>query len=253
MDLSFSGLDPLAIGLIVATSFVGSAITAAFSIGGGLLLIAVMSALLPGGAVIPVHGAIMLGSNASRAGVFRRHVDLHLVGWFGAGALVGAVIGGSIVTTLPDAVFRLAVAGFILFTQWGPALRLPVGAKSIGAAGAVSTFLTLFVGASGPFITAVLATVERLERAAMVGTAAACMVIQHGLKCVVFAIAGFSFAPFLPLLAASIAAGFLGTVLGAKLLHRLEEAAFRRALKWLLTALAIYLIGAALAGLLKTG
>ncbi|MEM9233595.1 MAG: sulfite exporter TauE/SafE family protein [Pseudomonadota bacterium] len=228
--------------IVLVTSFLATAVTATFSIGGGLLLIAVMGALAPATAVVPVHGAIMLGGNAGRAAVFRRGLDMPIFLAVLVGALIGAVLGGQIVTTLPATTLRLLIGGFILFSQWGPKLRLPFGQKSFVLAGAVSTILNLFVGASGPFITALLAQIPHYSRINLQATAAACMTVQHGLKVVVFGLAGFLFTPWLPLILLSIIAGVFGTLLGAKLLSKFNEAQFRMALKWVLTLLAGYMV-----------
>ena len=246
-------LGPLGTAIIIATSFFASATTATFSVGGGLLLIAVMGTLAPATAVVPVHGAIMLGGNAGRALVFRRGLDWPIFAAVLAGALLGAVIGGQIVTTLPATILRLLIASFILFTQWGPPLRLPFGRKSFFAAGIISTILNLFVGASGPFITALLAKVPHYDRINLQATAAACMTVQHGLKVIVFGLAGFLFAPWLPLILICIATGFMGTLLGARILSRIDEAKFRAGLKWLLTALAAYMLATVLMSILQAG
>ncbi len=228
--------------LIIVTSFIGSAVTAAFSIGGGLLLIAVMSSLLPGGAVIPVHGAIMIGSNAGRAGLLLRYIDWPIIGWFVIGAIVGATIGATIVTTLPSWIFRLLIAGFILFTQWGPKIRaIGLGPKAYALAGTISTFLTLFVGASGPFMSVIISKVAHLGRQGIIATSGACMTIQHSLKVAIFAAAGFFYAEWIPLITASLVSGLIGTAIGTNILSRLPEVLFRRVLKWMLTAMAGYL------------
>lgn len=52
---------------LVATACLTSAMTAALGIGGGVLLLAIMSMLLPAAAIIPLHGLVQLGSNANRA------------------------------------------------------------------------------------------------------------------------------------------------------------------------------------------
>lgn len=229
--------------LIILFSFVGSAITAAFSIGGGLLLIAIISFLVPAGAVIPVHGAIMIGSNAGRASLLFRYIDWRIIGWFTAGALLGALFGSRVVAVLPAWAFRLSIAGFILFTQWGPKLKaIGLGPRAYVVSGAISTFLTLFVGASGPFMTTVISKAHHLARQGLIATTGACMTLQHGLKVVVFAAAGFFYAPWLPLIVAALVSGFFGTLLGTRLLGHLPEHVFRRVLKWLLTGIAVYLI-----------
>ncbi len=236
--------------LILLVSFLGSATTAALSIGGGLLLIAAMSAVMPPVAVVPVHGVVMLGSNAGRFILLRDGVDWRRVGWFSMGAIVGAFIGAQVVLALPPWALRMAIGSFILFTQWGPKISMPTGNRSFAVAGSLSTFLTLFVGASGPFVSAILAKVPTFNRIQLVATAGACMSIQHGMKVAVFAVAGFAYWQWMPFIIAAIATGFAGTVLGAKFVRRVDEATFRTALKWLLTALALYLlIMAAVAGI----
>lgn len=228
--------------IICLVSFLGSAITAAFSIGGGLLLIGTMSALMPAAAVIPVHAVVMTGSNGGRMALLFRHVNWSIVGWFAAGALVGGVIGAQLVFGLPERVLRLSIAGFILFTQWGPKVSLPLGRWFYALAGGLSMVLTLFVGASGPFMTAILAKVPQFSRQALIATAGACMTLQHSGKVLIFGLGGFDYGAWLPLMAAALMAGFAGTVLGTRLLKRFDEAFFRSGLRWMLSALAVWLI-----------
>jgi uncharacterized membrane protein YfcA len=165
-----------------------------------------------------------------------------IIGWVAVGAVIGGTIGAQLLVTLPPEALRLAVAGFILFTQWGPKVSLPIGAPFLSLAGALSMFLTLFVGASGPFITAILAKMPGLSRLGLIGTAGACMTLQHGGKAAIFAAQGFDYRSWLALMATALLAGFAGTFLGTRLLKRLDEAFFRKALRWILTALALWLI-----------
>jgi uncharacterized membrane protein YfcA len=241
-DLASADPSSLAFWLIAGISLVGSAMTAAFSIGGGLLLIGLMSAVLPPAAVIPVHAVIMVGSNGGRSGLLIRHVDWPIIAWFTAGAVIGGFISAQIVFDLPPRILRLSVAGFILFTQWGPKLRLPFGPPFYAMAGAFSMFLTLFVGASGPFITAILSRLPDFSRLALIATAGACMTLQHGGKVVIFGLGGFDYGPWLPLMGTALVFGFVGTFLGTRLLKRLNEALFRKVLRVVLTALAVWLV-----------
>lgn len=240
--------------LIIVASFIGSAMTAAFSIGGGLLLIAVISTLLPAPAVVPVHGAMMVGSNAGRTGLLLKHVDWSIWLWFAAGAAIGGLIGAQIAVGLPGWLLRVAIASFILFTQWGPKLKnFVMGPKGYALAGAISTVLTLFVGASGPFMTTVIAKAQHLQRQGLIATTGACMTLQHTVKVIIFALAGFAFAPWLPLIGAALISGFAGTVLGTRLLGNMPEALFRKILKWLLTIMALWLLVLAATGFSFTG
>ena len=69
------------------------------------------------------------------------------------------------------------------------------------------------------------------------------------MKILVFGLLGFAFAPYVPLLAAMIATGFLGTLAGTALLRRVPEARFRIAFRAVLTVLAVDLMRRGFAGL----
>jgi uncharacterized membrane protein YfcA len=88
----------------------------------------------------------------------------------------------------------------------------------------------------------VLARFLENDRKGLVATHAAVMVIQHGLKIVVFGIAGFAFGEWLPLIAAMIATGYLGTLSGTSLLNRMPEETFQWWFRVLLTLLALDLL-----------
>jgi uncharacterized membrane protein YfcA len=239
------GISLFSAGILILAAFLTSALTATFGIGGGVALLAVMASLVPVSVLIPVHGVVQLGSNAGRALVQIRHVVWPLLSVFSLGALVGALIGGQLVVTLPEALLKSFVGLFVLFMLWGPKVKGTKGGRlGLVLGGAFATVLTMFVGATGPFVAALLA--PRLdERKRYVGTHAMAMTLQHSLKVVVFGFLGFAFGAWVPLMATMVAAGFLGTLLGSRLLHALPEAAFRTAFRWLLTVLAMQLIASA--------
>jgi hypothetical protein len=91
------------------------------------------------------------------------------------------------------------------------------------AAGAFSSFLTMFFGATGQFVAALVKTMKQspLDH---VATHVTMMTIQHLLKIVAFGILGFAFGPYAILIVAMIASGFLGTVVGKQVLVRMGEA-----------------------------
>ena len=137
---------------------------------------------------------------------------------------------------------KLALGVFVLIVTW---LKVPpltrLGRGGTAAAGLTVAFLSMLFGASGPLVAAFFekSLPGRLE---MVATGGAAMIIVHGLKVLAFALAGFAFAPWLPLIAAMIVSGFFGTLFGTKLLHRIPEARFRLGFKIVLSALALDLM-----------
>lgn len=236
------GLAPAFALLLVGTSFLTSALTAGLGIGGGVALLAVMAYGMPVAALIPVHGVVQIGSNLGRLVVQRRHVDWRAMGWFGIGAVVGAMLGGRFVVALPEAWLGLGLGLFVLVMTWARIPRLAVATPaSLAGGGLVGSFLTMFFGATGPFVAAVFRAAFP-DRRVLVATHAAAMVLQHGLKVVVFGLLGFAFSPYVPLLAAMIATGFLGTLAGTAILKRLPERGFRAGFKIVMTLLALDLI-----------
>lgn len=235
--------------LLWTVGLLTAAITAAFGAGGGLLLLAVMTMFVPVAATIPLHGAVQLGAAVSRTALHLRQVRPAIVAAFAVGALLGAATGSQVLVRLSEAALQLALGTSILLLAWLrlPALQARGSGLLVGLGAAISSFLTLFIGATGPLVAAVLHAL-RLDRFAYIGTFSACMILQHGLKLVVFALAGFAFVPHLPFLAVMLLFTLLGSWLGRHLLWRLEEARFRRVLAIILTVLALRLLYQGLRG-----
>lgn len=240
-----AGISGLTAGMLMASAAATSFVTAAMGAGGGVLLLAVMAVLVPPAALIPVHGVVQTGSNVGRLIVMWRHVRAAPLAAFGLGSLAGAALGGLIAVDLPPAWVQAGLGLFILYAVWGP--KPDLGRTGLWLGGAVSSFLTMFFGATGPFVATIVKRLE-LDRLTHVGTFSACMCLQHGIKVAAFGVLGFAFAPWLPLIAAMIAGGFAGTLLGRQVLVRLPDRRFHRLLDILLTLLAARLLWVAIAG-----
>ncbi len=239
------GLPLWAAIVAVAAAFLSAALTAAFGIGGGLALLAVMSVVFPAPAVVPIHGVAQLGSNTGRFVLQIKDTLWPIVLWFSAGGLLGALLGGRLAVELPVWALRAGVAAFILYTVWGPRPKgFSPGPVTFFSTGAVGAFLTMFFGATGP-IAATMLSAAKLNRLNMVATHATCMVAQHGMKILIFGALGFAYGPWMWLISAILVFGFLGTWLGTHFLRRMPEASFQRGFRYVLTVIAIYLIIAA--------
>ncbi|MEZ5823796.1 MAG: sulfite exporter TauE/SafE family protein [Geminicoccaceae bacterium] len=226
--------------VLIATSAGTSFFTAAFGIGGGVLLLAIMGLVLPAHALIPVHGVVQIGSNAGRTAIMIRQVKTSVLLPFLAGSVIGATAGGSIALQLPPAWMKIGLGLFIMVSVWRPKASA-IAPHSLLLGGAFSSFLTMFFGATGPFV-ATLVKALRLNRLEHVATHGACMTAQHAIKVATFGLLGFAYGPWLPLVIAMIASGFIGTLLGRKLLEKLKDHHFHNVLKGILTLLALKLI-----------
>lgn len=226
---------------LILLSAVTSFVTAAAGIGGGVMMVAIMAVLMPAQAVIPVHGVVQIGSNAGRTAILLRQVQWQVLAPFCAGSVVGAAIGGLTVVELPPAILNIGLGFFILYSVWAPPVTAP-GHFKVVATGIFSSFLTMFFGATGTFVSAMVKSM-RLGRLEHVATHSACMVAQHFIKVVAFGILGFNFAPYGGLVVAMIASGFLGTWIGNHVLVKLvSDTIFHRVLAGLLSLLALRLL-----------
>src|SRR5690606_41767511 len=103
-----AGLPPDGLGLaaaavLVVASFFTSALTAAFGVGGGVAMLALMGLFIPVAALIPGHGAGQLGCNTGRAWHQRAFVRRDIFGPVIAGARAGAYDGAAAAATLRGA------------------------------------------------------------------------------------------------------------------------------------------------------
>lgn len=242
---SAPGLSEWSFVALCLMSFLTSAISAAFGLGGGAALIAVMASLMPAIAIIPTHAVVQVGSNFFRAAMLWRNIVFTWMPPFVLGTVIGAFVGGQVVFALPRYVLQTVIGLFVLYAVWGPQVKATQPSKmTFGIVGALASFATMFAGATGPLI-APFIKASAGPRHNVVATHAAFMSWQHGVKILTFGLLGFAFWPYAPLLIAMILLGIVGTWSGRFLLNWMEEGAFRIGFNFVLTALALRLLYAA--------
>src|SRR5688572_11419326 len=170
---------------LVALSFVTSLITATFSLGGGSLMVAVLALVFPPTVVVPLHGAIQLGSNGGRALVQRAHIQWGFVLWISLGGLVGTIVGGQFASLLPEVALQVAIAAFVLLTTWLPQPKI-VGKSRVAQVigGGVIAAVSMVVGATGPLVAVFIKGLA--DRRQLVATHAMLMTLQNIFKVVMF-------------------------------------------------------------------
>lgn len=240
------GVTPLLAVVLIVSSIAASALSATTSLGGGAMMLAILALIVPPPALIPIHGVLQLGSNLSRCIFMRRYLIRAGFIMFALGSLGGAAVGGLALVHVPQRAVMAALALFILWSVWGsmPDLVRKVGLLS---GGFVSGILTMFVGATGPFVAAFLRT-GISDRMTFIAVHSACMSIQHIFKLVVFGVLGFGFGPYVPLVSVMVLGSFLGSYLGRHVLVRLGDVGFQKYLRILLTIAALRLLWLALTG-----
>ena len=244
-----AALSPFDFWLLVVSSLFTSAITAAFGVGGGATLLALMANILPASAVIPVHGVVQLGSNTGRIITMRKYIRWRMAGWFIGGCVIGSAVGGQIAISLPTDWLQIILGGFILVMCWEPFKIKAIRDGSSLLLGSVTSFISMFVGVTGIFVISTLKHVIE-DRREVIGTLSAMMGFQHLMKCIVFLALGFAFHEWVWLMVLMVGFGFVGTLIGRTILNKMSNKGFGITVKIVITVLALRLLYKGFSGLL---
>ncbi len=241
-------LDPT-VGLILCgAALLTASISAVLGMAGGIMLLAVMLLFLEPAVAIPIHALVQLTSNSSRSVIHARAVRRDLLLPFAALVLPAGFISLPLAQHAPAEGLRLAIGLFVLVAVWRSRwLLLGLDPESIGERprfallGAVTGALGPIIGATGPFIAPFFLGIG-LNRFELIGTKAACQATGHLAKMILFGIAGFAFLEYAGLMIGMATCVVLGTWLGTRLLHRLDDERFTLLYKLTLTAVALRLV-----------
>ncbi len=232
------------IALLTLAALIGSAISGAVGMGGGAFLIAVMTMMLAPGAVVPIHGLVQFTSNGSRALTLREHIYWPMVARFCPTMVLGALIGRQLYQGADLPWFKPAIGAFILISLAWKRLKpkhLTVPLWVLIPAGVGGGFLTIAIGAAGPYLAAFFLG-GNLERKQIVATKAAIQTFGHLLKVPVFLDIGFNYGAHVTTIVPLIAAVIIGTRIGTSLLGRMSEGGFQKGFQLVLGALGLKLV-----------
>ena len=236
------GQEPTTV-LLWGISFGTAILTAVSGAGGGILLLALMGTVLPAPWVVPLHGAVMTGTNASRAVLLWRHVDKWLVAGIAVGSLIGAMLAGPWVMQIPADAVSVVLGLGLLFLVWAPKGKgLPAWVPyPTVLLGVLTSMMSMVIGGAGMLFAAILQRQNR-PKFEVLANQSVSLCLQHGLKTIVFALFGFAFVQHLPLLVGMLAMGWLGTWVGTQYLQKVSQAKFNLIFKWVVTVLAVRML-----------
>lgn len=225
--------------IVLATS----SLTSAVGIGGGLILIGILPNFLTPQAVIPAHALTQLSSNASRAWLNLNVINRRWFWQFVLGAVIAMLVLWPFISTISGEHFPLFIAFYLLASQWLPQFDQYFKAlNNVYFIGFIQTSLGFFVGATGPMAMGFMSR-RGLLRDEMIATTAAFMVVTHISKLIVFSRFSAQLLDVWSSLIAMVAAAILGSWLGKKVRTKISEKYFKLLLKYLLSALALHLLG----------
>lgn len=232
--------DPLS-WLIILTSFIATAVSSTFAIGGGFIMIAVLSSVLPISAIVPIHSILMIGLSISRTWFFRRHILWVIVVPFIIGSAIGTATGASIYVDLSDAVIAAVIGTLMLAAVWFPAINWrPTIPQPFFWIGIMHSFLSTLFTFGGLFQPLMVRT--RMQKMQITATLAAGLLGMNIFKITGYTAFGFDYRPYLPLACLSILASLPGALLGRHLIQRVPDHTFRFVFKLIITLFAVKLL-----------
>ena len=224
--------------------FAGAFLSTVAGMGGGLLILASCSMILPVSVVIPLNGVFVFAGQITRTFQFHRHIAWHITLPFIPGSVLGAFIGTVIYFNLSDTAIALILGTVMLWFSWVPASatskklaeKIPVPYFWVGI---IHTFLSTVSGAGG--LLQSLMVNSKLSKESIVATIAGTLLAMSIFKSVGYFLAGFDYTAWLEVILLSWLAGVAGTTVGKISLNRMPDAFFRKLIKTMVTVFALRL------------
>lgn len=214
---------------IYFTILVTSMLSGVLGMGGGMLLMGVLTLLLPTGAAMTLHGLAQLAANGSRALIHIKHVEWRILPYYSVGA-AGAFLLFYVWKFFPDSGLVYLLMGsmpwFALYGKRFMVLDIETPAHAV-LCGFLVCLLQLASGVSGPALD-IFYLHTRMSRHRIVASKAITQTLGHALKIVYYGplMASAEFSREDALAVAGVA--LLGTILGGKLLDQANDANFQR-------------------------
>ena len=243
-------MTSLSIPFLTLAAFVTATISGVIGMGGGMVLLGVMAAMLPAAWVVPIHGVVQLCSNGVRTLLFLKHTRWRIFLIYVGPATLGLAVATGVWAGVKLTWFKPAIGVFILtflfYRRYKPSVR-NVPTWVYAPLGLVVGFLAIFVGATGPFLAPFFLR-DDFEKENVIATKAVCQLWLHFAKIPAFLSLGFDYGAHASLLGWCVAAVVFGTWLGKTLLSRLSERVFVSLFQIVLAVVAVILIGQGLSG-----
>lgn len=230
--------------LVPAIVFGGAYLSTVAGMGGGLLILASCSQIMPISTVIPLNGVFVFAGQVTRTVQFYKHISWEITRPFIPGSILGALIGTVVYFNLSETAIALMLGTVMLWFSWVPSSQ---ASRSLAEkiphpwflVGIIHTFLSTVSGAGG--LMQSLMVNSKLNKESIVATIAGTLLAMSVFKSVGYFIAGFDYASWLPVIGLSWLTGIAGTTAGRYSLNRMPDIFFRRLIKAMVTIFALRL------------
>lgn len=235
------------VALAAAGGMAAGIITCLAGVGGGIVLIVLLSSVLPAPDVVALTAPVFLIGNLDRAWLFRGDVDRSIAPWFAVGAVPAATMGSVVLGDLPASMVQTGIAVVVLtfvtlrLLPRGRNWRVAVPMPAFIAVGALNGGVSAVAGGGG-LMTAPFLHAHGLSRGSFVGTDSLFGVIINLIKTLVYLVSGLLVTGDLWISASAALAMAGGNRVGRRLLRTISPRVFERLLLAVLTVAGIRLL-----------
>jgi uncharacterized membrane protein YfcA len=220
-----------------------SIISAVCGMGGGIVLLSIMTFFLPVSTIVPIHGAVQFVSNSYRTFLLRRFVHKKIFLWFCLGLPVGTILAIKVIKSIPTEYALFGIVAVIWYSLFKPKKmpQLKIPHWGFIFVGLLVGVLGPLVGATGPCIAPFFIR-DDLQKESVVATKSSVQFMGHLFKFPTFFYLGFKYHENIDLILILTIAALLGTFIGVRLLGKVSENLFRQIYRLALFAASLRLI-----------
>lgn len=174
-------------GLIFLSGFTTSAISAITGLGGGALLLGILLSVFDPLYALFLHGVFQLFSNFSRVIVFWKYIKISFVSKFLILLIPGSLIGVMALEYINSLGLQFILGTALILSAFftNTFKQLKISSTSFLHLGFFTGFLSMLVGATGPFL-APFFLASNLEKEEFVATKSACQMLNQLAKVMLF-------------------------------------------------------------------
>jgi uncharacterized membrane protein YfcA len=222
-------MSPLVISILFISTSLTAIISAVSGMGGGIVLLSIMTLFLPIQLIVPIHGVIQLFSNALRTWLLRHNVIKKIFLWFSVGLPFGTLLSIKVIKSIENQEIFLVLIAILIFYSVLRPMKLPevkIPFWAFSFVGIIVGFLGPLIGATGPTIAPFFIRSD-FSKEQIIATKSSVQILGHLIKIPTFIYLGFNYLEHTNVILILIFAAIIGTKLGVRILGSIKDNHFR--------------------------